>query len=44
MPRFNRVVQCLNDESQTAVHEQLRQQGLMSPTVQDLGMPACMPG
>ena len=31
--RFNQVVQCLNNKSRNAVHEQLRQQGLMGRTV-----------
>ena len=31
--RFNRVVQCLDDESQTAVHQLLHNRGLMSATV-----------
>ena len=31
--RFNQVVQCLNHESQRAVHEELRKSGLMSKTV-----------
>ena len=31
--RFNRVVQCLNDKNATAVRLQLRQKGLIGPTV-----------
>ena len=31
--RFNRVVQCLDEENQTIVLEQIRQQGLMGETV-----------
>ena len=31
--RFNQVVQCLNDENSTAVHERLRKQGLIGVTV-----------
>ena len=31
--RFNRVVQCLDDENRTAVYKELRQQGLISASV-----------